>query len=170
MRILTPPPPTLTPTTRTNKHKQRQHNTTPTAPTPATMATFAQQAADLGNLRAAHNRLTATMPIATLTPERIDKVSSSLYPPRIDPPHHLRNHIYTPNHHTSIPDSTFKKALHRLSQGTAPGPFSASIDTLRNLGLQRSTSHPCSDRPYFNNLKTLFTTILIVEFFQTHGG
>ena len=155
-----PPPPTLTQTTRTNKHKQRQHNTTPTTPTPETMATFAQQAADLGNLRAAHNRLTATMPIATLTPERIDIVSSSLYPPRIDPPHHLRNHIYTPNHHTSIPDSTFEKALHRLSQGTAPGPFSASIDTLRNLGLQRSTSHPCSDRPYFNNLKTLFTTIL----------
>ena len=155
------PSPTPKPTpTRTNKHKQRQHNTTPTAPTPTTMATFAQQAADLRNLRAAHNRLTATMPIATLTPERIAIVSSTLYPPRIDPPHHLRNHSYTPNHHTSISDNTLEKALHRLSQGTAPGPFSASIDSLRALGLQRSTTHPSSDRPYFHNLKTLFTAIL----------
>ena len=124
------------------------------------MASFAQQAADLGNIRAAHNRLTATMPIATLTPERINIVATTLYPPRIDPPHNLRNHQYTPNHHTTLPDSVFEQGLHRLSQGTAPGPFSASIDSLRALGLQRSTTHPASDRPYFHNLKKLFTFLL----------
>ena len=157
-----PPPPHLHRHKRTNKHKHQQqpHNTTPTTPTPTSMAFFAQQAADLGNIRAAHNRLTATMPIATLTPERINIVATTLYPPRIDPPHNLRNHQYTPNHHTTIPDSVFEQGLHRLSQGTAPGPFSASIDSLRALGLQRSTTHPASDRPYFHNLKKLFTFLL----------
>ena len=124
------------------------------------MARYAQQAADSGNIRAAHHRLTATMPVATLTPDRIAIVESTLYPPRIDPPHNLRNTNYIAKSPTTITDATFEKVLHRLSQGTAPGPFSDSTDSLRALGLQRSTTHPSADRPYFTNLKQIFCRVL----------
>ena len=145
---------------RTNKHKHHSPTTTPTKPTPATMAPYAQDAADIGNLRAATNRLTAAMPVATLTTHRINIVTNTLYPKRLDPPRQTRQQQYIPQHQTSLTDHDLEHALHKLSQGTAPGPYADSIDCIRAMGLHRSTSHPQSNRPYFQTIKDVFDLIL----------
>ena len=124
------------------------------------MAAYAQQAADVGNLRAAQNRLTTAMPVASLTPERIQIVTDTLYPPRINPSRQTRQQHYLPDFRTSLTDHNFERALHKLNQGTAPGPFADSIDTLKAMGLHRSTTHPQANRPYFSTLKDLFALLL----------
>ena len=80
----TPLPPThhrhrSTKSKQQQQRRQQQHQTDNKLPTWRLRS--AQQAADLGNYRAAFQRLTTNTPTATLTPPRIQRCKNELFPP-----------------------------------------------------------------------------------------
>ena len=143
--------------------KRQQWAAQTTDEPPAAAIRAAQQAADLGNYSLAYQRLTAHMPTATLTPERIERVKQTLFPPRRDPPTNTRHRKGTKP--TAAPtlqlqDDTFEAALHQMTRGTASGPFATCTDAVTAMALHRTTASADATRPYFHTIKTITEHII----------
>ena len=99
----------------------------------------ASLAAELDNFHTAFTRLTATLPVATLTEPVIQQIKQKLFPDRIPPPPPIPNPSdqprRSPRHTLSTPplhldNNQTAAVLHKLKRGTAPGPFASTIDSI----------------------------------------
>ena len=167
----TPLPPThhrhqSTKSKQQQQRRQQQHQTDNKLPTWRLRS--AQQAADLGNYRAAFQRLTTNTPTATLTPPRIQRCKDELFPPRRQPPPSTRAQGQTgdpppANQYLRLEDSNFELALRQMKPGTASGPFANCIDAIVSMALHRTTKAANSTRPYFGKIKTLLQLVVTAQ-------
>ena len=147
------------------ERKRQQWGIQETTNPPPTIIRAAQQVANLGNYALAYKRLTSHMPTATLTPDRIDAIKNTLFPPRRDPPTGTRHQRATQAPPTATPtieleDTLLEAALHQMKRGTASGPFATCIDALIAMALHRTTAASDATRPYFNTIKLVLQQIV----------
>ena len=159
---------TANPGTNHHSHPTSNNATQTTTTIPPGRAAAAQRAADVGNYSTAFSRLTTHMPTATLTPQRIEKIRTDLFPPRRDPPPTTRHqgHLHRPpppSQFMQIDSGQFELALRQMKTGTASGPFAACTDALVHMALHRTTRAPNSTRPYFSNLQQLFQLLVTAQ-------
>ena len=153
----------------TKKKQQRQRHRHDGKLPPWRLAA-AQQAADLGNYRAAFQRLTTNTPTATLTPPRIARCQHELFPPRRQPPPSTRTGGQRPtnqppeaNQMLRLKDDLFEAALRQMKAGTASGPFANCIDVIVSMALHKTTRSPDATRPYFAPIKSLMQLVVTAQ-------
>ena len=167
-----PTPLPLQPQNRQHKKKRQQKqrlNTHSDGPNlPQWRLTAAQHTADLGNYRAALKRLTTNTPTATLTPPRIARCQTELFPKRRQPPPGTRaqGHTNLPpptNQYLKLEDNMTELALRQMKPGTASGPFATCTDILAAMALHRTTRAKDATKPYFGNIKALLQLVVTAQ-------
>ena len=153
------------------KGKQRQHQQqlqTNEKQLPSWRLSAAQQAANLGNYRAALKRITTNTPTATLTPPRIARCQQELFPARRQPPPGTRAQGQTnlpppANQYLKLTDEMTELALRQMKPGTASGPFASCTDVLVAMALHRTTKAKDATKPYFGNVRALLQLVVTAQ-------